>query len=174
MAIDGCERSFEELAHEVLPGYMKTLRQRMKSPIPMSLFAIKGVGVATLLKRLDLKSDPRACYVFMDGSQPVYVGISKCVITRLHEHIRGTDHLTATLAYRVAVTEHPHGTTAAIAIKDPAFRMHFDAARERVQSFTAAFVEIENPLELYVFEAYCAMELDTGFDAAGWNTFVTH
>ena len=35
-------------------------------------------------------------------------------------------------------------------------------------------IEISNPLELYLFEAYCAMELDTGFDTGGWNTFETH
>ena len=37
-----------------------------------------------------------------------------------------------------------------------------------------AFVEIANPLELYLFEPYCAMELLTGFDTGGWNTFLTH
>ena len=110
----------------------------------------------------------------MDVSQPVYVGISKRVITRLHEHISGTGHLTATLACRIAVTEHPPGDIAAVSIKEPAFQEHFNAARGQVQGFSLAFVEIENPLELYVFEAYCAMELDTGFDAAGSNTFVTH
>ena len=33
-----------------------------------------------------------------------------------------------------------------------------------------AYVDIENPLELYVFEAYAAMALGT-FE---WNTFRTH
>jgi len=37
-----------------------------------------------------------------------------------------------------------------------------------------AFVEIANPLELYLFEAYCAMELSTGSDTGAWNTFLTH
>jgi hypothetical protein len=59
-------------------------------------------------------------------------------------------------------------------MKNPEFRAAFEAAKKRLKSFSVAFVEIDNPLELYVFEAYCAMELDTGFDASGWNTFVTH
>jgi hypothetical protein len=33
-----------------------------------------------------------------------------------------------------------------------------------------AFIEVANPLELYRFEAYRAMELDT----AAWKTFATH
>ena len=33
-----------------------------------------------------------------------------------------------------------------------------------------AFVEIPNPLELYLFEAYCAIALDT----SEWNTIRTH
>jgi hypothetical protein len=35
-------------------------------------------------------------------------------------------------------------------------------------------VKIDNPLELYLFEPYCALELDTRFEAGGWNTFETH
>jgi hypothetical protein len=33
-----------------------------------------------------------------------------------------------------------------------------------------AFIAIENDLEIYLFEAFCAMELD----AWEWNTFRTH
>ena len=39
-----------------------------------------------------------------------------------------------------------------------------------LRSLNVAFIEIGNPLELYLFEAYCAMELDT----SEWNTFETH
>jgi hypothetical protein len=35
-------------------------------------------------------------------------------------------------------------------------------------------VEIDDRLALQVFEAYCALELDTGCDAGGRNTFATH
>jgi len=78
------------------------------------------------------------------------------------------------LAYRVAHSHHPHGKTAAEGMKDAGFRARFEEARSRLRDLHVAFVEIENPLELYVFEAYCALELDTGFEAGGWNTFDTH
>jgi hypothetical protein len=56
------------------------------------------------------------------------------------------------------------------AMKDQTFRNAFDEAKTLLRSCGVAFVEISNPLELYLFEAYCAMELDT----YQWNTFRTH
>ena len=46
--------------------------------------------------------------------------------------------------------------------------------REYIRGLNVAFIEIPNPLVLHIFEAYCAMELDTGTDVGGWNTFRTH
>jgi len=46
-------------------------------------------------------------------------------------------------------------------------------SREYLLGLAAAIVEIMNPLERYVFEAYCALELGTGVDDGGWNTFET-
>lgn len=174
MPIDGCERSFDEIARFVLPAYMEQLRERIQSPYNMSDFAVKGVGPVTMQTKLGLDHNPRGCYVLLDQDQPVYVGISKHVITRLIEHVRGTDHFTATLVYKIATTHHPHNTTAAKAIKDPQFLLHFEDARKYLLSLNVVFVEIDNPLELYLFEPYCALELDTGFEAGGWNTFETH
>lgn len=174
MPIDGCHRTFDELARVTLPAYMARLRERMASPIPMADFAVKGRGVVALRQHLGFNQDPSGCYVLMEGTKPVYVGISRHVFTRLMGHARGTDHLTATLVYRIAKTRNPHGLTAANAMKDQAFRMKFEDARKFVLGLNAALVEIDNPLELYVFEAYCALELDTGFDAGGWNSFETH
>ena len=174
MPIDGCHRTFDELARVVLPAYMALMRERIASPLPMSGFAVKGVGPATLCKQLGLDRDFRGCYVLIDGGQPVYVGISKHVLARLSEHVRGTDHFTATLVYRIAAARHPHDTTAARAMQDERFRLRFEETRQYLLSLSAAFIEIENPLELYLFEPYCSLELDTGFEAGGWNTFETH
>ena len=64
--------------------------------------------------------------------------------------------------------------TASQAMQDTEFQMRFQESRNYLMSLTTAFVEIANPLELYLFEPYCAMELRTGFDTGGWNTFLTH
>lgn len=49
-------------------------------------------------------------------------------------------------------------------------RAAFERAQGRLRQASAAFIAIPNDLELYLFEAYCAMELDTSV----WNTFRTH
>lgn len=53
---------------------------------------------------------------------------------------------------------------------DPQFRLLFHEKREHLKTMATAFVEIDNAVEMHVFEAYCALELDT----CVWNTFATH
>lgn len=55
-------------------------------------------------------------------------------------------------------------------MKNPEFQKEFQAAQQLLHGAGVAFIEIANPLELYLFEAYCAIELDT----CKWNTFRTH
>ena len=174
MSVDDCEHTFHELAHVVLPGYLKDLRQKMAFSVPMADFGIKGVGPVTLRRRFNLDKEPSGCHVLTDEGRPVYVGISRAVITRLREHVLGTDHMTATLAYKIAATRHPHGMTATLAMEDREFRLRFQESRDYLMGLSTAWVEIPNPLELYFFEPYCAMELGTGINMGGWNTFVTH
>ena len=56
------------------------------------------------------------------------------------------------------------------AMDDPEFRRQFEQAKLYIAGLNVAFTPIANPLELYLFEAYCAMELDTN----ELNTFETH
>ena len=172
--LDGCVHGFRELAVDVLPGYMDLLRVRLVNPWPLGPLTERGVGPATFAKRVGLKTDIPGCYVLVDQGRAIYVGISKHVFARLLEHVRGSDHYSATLAYQIAVGDCPHNTTAAVAIKDPQFRARFEKCRERLRNLSAAFIEIENALVRYLFEPYCAMELRTGIGQGGWNTFVTH
>jgi hypothetical protein len=46
----------------------------------------------------------------------------------------------------------------------------FRHEQERIRAMDAATIEVENDLELYLFEAYCALELRT----VEHNTFRTH
>ena len=146
----------------------------MTPPIPMADFGEKGVGPVILQRRFGLDHDPSGCYVLIDGWRSIYVGISRGVLKRIRNHVRGSTHFAATLAYRIAATQHPHMMTASHAMRDTEFQMRFQESRNYLMSLTTAFVEIANPLELYLFEPYCAMELRTGFETGGWNTFLTH
>jgi hypothetical protein len=56
------------------------------------------------------------------------------------------------------------------AMQDRAFRTAFDQAKALLRDCIVAIIDIYNPLEPYLFEAYCAMDLDT----CEWNTFRTH
>ena len=170
MSIDNCQHTFNQLATEVFPRYMAILRSRIEQPTPMAEFAVKGVGVASLFRRFNINSDFEGCYVLIDGTRPIYVGISRTVLQRLRQHVRGTTHFDATLAYRIAATRNPHNTTSLKAMANKDFHVGFAKAQHYIRELNVAFIEIPNPLELYLFEAFCAMELDTN----EWNTFKTH
>ena len=52
----------------------------------------------------------------------------------------------------------------------PLFRGSFEKAQDYVRKLNVVFIKIHNALELYLFEVYCSMELDT----SEWNTFETY
>lgn len=170
MTIDNCQYSFDELASQVLPNHFERLRLSIAAPLPATMF--KGYKTASreLLARVGRKSDFPGCYVFIDREEPIYVGISRTVVKRLTQHLNQDSHYSASLVYRMACNEYPHELRRNEAMKDEQFRAAFFGAQERLCAMSVAFVEIQNDLELYLFEIYAAMQLDTGT----WNTFRTH
>ena len=169
MAIDNCQYSFQELATDVLPGYMQQMRWAIAEPYPMAEFGRKGIGPKTMLRRLGHSEDFAGCYVLLDQDKAVYVGISRTVVQRLLQHVKGKTHNNASLAYRIASKKYPLDLNRNEAMKVPAFRAEFDKAKDHLKSLQVAFVPIDNAVELHLFEVYCAMELD-----AELNTFRTH
>jgi predicted GIY-YIG superfamily endonuclease len=149
---------------------MARLRVAMTKPQSLREFSTPGAGVKTILRRLGYTSDFSGCYVLTRDGKPFYVGISRSIVGRLRQHGTGKTHSDASLAYSMARKKAPHKLTRSAAMKDPAFKKEFEDAKHLLHGSSVAFIEIENPLELYLFEAYCAMELDTG----KWNTFRTH
>lgn len=170
MPVDGYEQDFAHLAESELPSLLVTLKDDMKNERDMADFAIDGVGVATLCRNLGLNSDFSGCYVLMQNEKPIYVGISRSVLQRLRQHVRGGTHFDASLAYRIAAKRTPHNHTRSIAMEKMEFKAEFDRAKEYLRSLKVAYVQILNPLVLYTFEPYCAMY----FDTLEWNTFETH
>ncbi len=168
--VDGCKSTFAELASNILPNYMSKLRAAMGDPRRLKQFCIPGVGVKTILKQIGYARDFPGCYVLSHDDIPFYVGISRGVVRRLRQHVFGGTHFDASLAYRMACGKMTHNMRQAEAMKNDQFRSAFDEAQRLLRDSTVAFIEISNPLELYLFEAYCAMELNTG----QWNTFRTH
>lgn len=170
MPIDNCQHTFADLACHVLPNYMATLQQAINTPLDMKRFAQPGVAEKTLTKQLGLSGDFSGCYVLLEQGRPFYVGISRGVIKRLRQHVTDKTHFGASLAYKMASQTVGHQLTRDEAMKDPQVALAFTQAQQRLIAADVAFIRIDNPLELYLFEAYCAMQLDT----AEWNTFRTH
>ena len=149
---------------------MKNMLENISSPIQMSMFAEKGVGKATALIKLGIKKDFSGCYVLIENKSPLYVGISRAIISRLIQHVKGTSHFDATLAYRMANKKIKHKLSRNDSMQTAEMKKQFERAKIRISKMDVAFIEIKNDIEIYLFEAYCAMELDT----KNWNTFVTH
>lgn len=104
------------------------------------------------------------------GSHGCYDGISRTAVQRLRQHVTGNTHFDASLAYLMATDKTGHKMKRSDAMQDPAFRTAFNQVKALLRDCSVAFIDIDNPLELYRLEAYCAMELDT----CEWNTFRTH
>lgn len=167
--IDNCPHTFAELANEILPRRMEELHRAIESPMPLAQFAESGVGPKTILRGMSKTADFSACYVLINDA-PFYVGISRKLIQRLRDHVRGTDHGTATLAHTMAVRESGYRGPRSAAGEDAAYAEAFKRAKDRLTKGKVAFVEIESPVELYLLEVYAAMQLDT----SEWNSFATH
>ncbi len=170
MSIDNCKFSFTQLASEVMIGHMGRMKNAILNPHPMDLFGTQGLGPKGIFNRLGIVDDFAGCYVLIEIETPIYVGISRSVVQRLSQHVKGRTHYDASLAYRIASENKSHGLQRDAAMKDPEFINEFNRAKNYLKSLNVAFIKIENDLELYLFEVYCAMHLKT----VKWNTFRTH
>lgn len=170
MPIDNCTYSFEQLSASVLPNHYVLLEAAIKSPMPAERFVGFKSVTKEVLARFDRTTDFPGCYVFLDGDTPVYVGISRRVMKRLIQHLNYDSHYSASLVYRMATEDYPHEMKRDQAMKDDQFRATFLSAQVRLRQMKVAFVEISNDLELYLFEVFACMRLDTDT----WNTFRTH
>lgn len=174
MPLHACPHTFEELAKTVLPAHMTKMESALAAPREMEAFSVPGLGVKSLLKQFEMTNDFSGCYVLIDSGVPIYVGISRGVISRLRQHVFGKTHFDASLAFRIAMAKHPDRTisklTRAKAMDDPLFGTSFAEAQSYLKSLQVAAIDIDNPLVLYVFEPYCALALDTH----QWNSFETH
>ncbi|WP_216857567.1 GIY-YIG nuclease family protein [Burkholderia sp. S171] len=170
MPIDNCTHTFADLSTTVLPAHLERLKAALQSPLPASTFVGFKSASREVLSRLGRTTDFPGCYVFIDLDHPVYVGISRGVVKRLAQHLNFESHFTASLVYKMATDDFPHEMKRDQAMKDDQFREVFLTAQGRLREMSVAFVQIDNDLELYLFEVMAAMHLDTDT----WNTFRTH
>ena len=122
-------------------------------------------------KKGNVKTDFKGLYVFVHEKTPFYVGISKGVIGRLNQHVKGRNHNTSTLAFNIGRIRYKliNGVEFTGERKD----LNYDSEVEPVKQFLlkqkVAFLNIDNDDELALFEIYCSMQLRTWL-----NSFETH
>lgn len=122
-------------------------------------------------KKGKVKKDFKGLYVFLHGDTPFYVGISKGVIGRIQQHLKGHSHNQSTLAYNIGLLRYEilKGEKYAGGRKHFDFKADVTPAKEFLLKQRLAFLPIENDEEMYLFEIYCAMSLQCWL-----NKFETH
>lgn len=110
-------------------------------------------------------------YVFINDKTPFYVGISKNVVSRILQHLKGKSHHTSTLAYNIGLIRHelitglPHaGTRDEFSFIDGVEPVKLFLRKQRL-----AWIPIMNAEELYLFEIFCSMKMGCWL-----NKFETH
>lgn len=122
-------------------------------------------------KKGKIKKDFKGVYVFIHGDMPIYVGISKGVIGRIFQHLKGHNHNTSTLAYNIGLIRYAilNGEDYSGGRKDFNFKSEVEPVKRFLLKQKIAFLPVENDEELYLFEVYIAMKLQCWL-----NRFETH
>lgn len=116
-------------------------------------------------------------YLFSENGTHLYVGRSKRLRERYFLHCRpGSRQNQASFAYKLAreklnlgaASYSATGSRAAIATSE-AFTSVFEAAKARIRSMEYRFIDEPDQARQALFEAYCALVLDTPY-----NNFDTH
>jgi hypothetical protein len=117
------------------------------------------------------KIDFKGLYVFVHKTTPIYVGISKGVIGRIIQHVKGHSHNTSTLAYNIGLIRYEIQKEEKYigGRKEFDFETDVTPAKEFLLQQKIAFLPISNNEEMYLFEIFCAMQLQCWL-----NKFETH
>ena len=117
------------------------------------------------------KNDIRGLYIFIFNSTPFYVGISKSVVSRISQHLKGKSHYTSTLAFKIGLiiykyqNKKPYGEHR----RKFDFKTYVEPAKNFLMKQKISLLHIQNIEELALFEIYCSMKLGTWL-----NDFETH
>jgi predicted GIY-YIG superfamily endonuclease len=122
-------------------------------------------------KKGNTKYDFKGLYIFLNANTPFYVGISKGVIGRIFQHIKGNNHNTSTLAYNIGLIRYEliNGQKHIGSRHELNFNSEVEPAKQFLLKQQIAWVHIDNDEELYLFEIFCSMKLKTIL-----NKFETH
>jgi predicted GIY-YIG superfamily endonuclease len=179
MVIKFKKKKYKKSFGQLTAGFSDKLKNFdfQKTAINIEDYFGYGKGLATALKLLaqdgyiSKPSDFQGIYIYIDKGRPFYVGISKGVVNRTIQHTKGHNHQTSSLAYRIGQINYHHQTGKNWdGTRDKFdFKRYCGDAKDFLRGKKIAFLPMQDPTELYLFEVYCAMELGTEM-----NSFETH
>ena len=149
MPLHDCPFTFEQLALDVLPDLFRQLSASSAEGVPMK---------QALAQPTSVPANP-GCYVVMFDGRPQYVGIAKNLRSRVRQHLTAGPS-GANLAVRIAAKS--LNLTITRVKSHPDFPESFVKAQSKLHDALTAWVQIDNPLVMYLFEPYAAMQFDTG------------
>ena len=138
----------------------------------------KGLGSSSSIKDLfndsliSERKDFQGIYIFFKDNQPFYVGISRNVITRIIQHVKGNNHFSSSLCYRLGANLYKKemGVAHSGGRAGLDFKKYCEPGKAALIKCNVAFYKVDDFLELYLFEVYVAMKLGT----LNYNLFETH
>lgn len=118
-----------------------------------------------------IKIDFKGLYIYIHNNVPFYVGISKGVIGRTLQHLKGHSHNTSTLAFNLGLIKYEieKGEKYIGKRKQFDFKTDVTPSKHFLLKQKIAFLPIDSDEEMYLFEIYCAMNLQCYL-----NKFETH
>ena len=150
--------------------FLKKLEEEITKPSQtVKEVAGLGIGLATTKNILKIESDFKGIYIFFENKKPMYVGISKKVISRLQSHVKSKSHYSGSLAYKIAKEQIDIDKTRDMAMKDPKFIKVFNDAQKRILDWRYITHKIEDDNLLYFLEFITARYFNTIY-----NSFETH
>lgn len=124
-----------------------------RCPIPSGIYCREG------------EKDISGVYILFDKDIPVYVGISKQIIKRIKQHMKGKRHNESTVAYIIYSKRFPHTAERAKSEYD----QHRDEIQKEMILWDIKIILEDDPYAMDFLEKYFAIKLQTK-----WNTFSTH
>jgi hypothetical protein len=144
----------------------------MVDQLPNLLAQLASAPARTATEHNGIPDTP-GIYLFREGVNPIYVGQTRNLRTRLRQHISpSSQENQAALAWRIALAEaaeagHPVAGTGQDLEADAQFAEHFREAKRRVAEMDVQFIELDDPVTRTVFEVYAARALGTDeFDSS--------
>ena len=120
---------------------------------------IKSNCLVTNNKKVDFKG----LYIICNENIPFYVGISKGVISRINQHIKGKSFNNSTLAYNIGLIQYEknNGQKYGGTRKELILKSKVEPVKNFLINQKVTFLPIENNEERYISEIFYSMKLQT-------------